>query len=109
LDKMEPSILMILDFIKRGCSTQQIPIVSLEDVRRMGNKTRFKALNRAIRADIDLVNQLEHDQNNRRARNKIPSAGTLQSSNLLGHRKPPIRIRNNTLIGGRLRKRDCRA
>jgi hypothetical protein len=40
-----------------------------------------------------------------RARDKIPSVGTLKSSNLLGHSKLPLRI-NNIAIGGRLRKGD---
>jgi hypothetical protein len=73
------------------------------------------ATRRALKSSIepseglDLVNRLAHDQNNRRARNKIQSASTLKSSNLPNHRKLPIRLRNDTSIGGRLRKRDCRA
>jgi hypothetical protein len=74
-----------------------------------GNKTSFIALNRAIRVGLDLKDPLARDWNGRRVRDKIPSAGTLKSSNLLEHSKLPLRISNNITIGGRLRKRDDRA
>jgi hypothetical protein len=75
----------------------------------MSNKTCFKALNRTIKASLDLVNPLTCDWNNRRSWNKISSVGTLKSSILLSHSKLPLRISNNISIGGRLRKTDSRA
>jgi hypothetical protein len=75
-----------------------------------GNKMCFKALNRAIRAGLDLVDPLAHDQNNReKVRNKIPNVSTLKSNNFLSHGKLPLKISDNISICGRLRKRDCRA
>jgi hypothetical protein len=71
------------------------------------NKTCLKALNRAIRTSLDLVDPLARDWNNMTVRNKISSVGTLKSSNLLDHSKLPLRL-SNISIGGRLRKRDCR-
>jgi hypothetical protein len=48
-------------------------------LKRMGNKMRFVALNRAIRAGLDLVDPLARDRNSRRrARNKILGVGTLE-------------------------------
>jgi hypothetical protein len=79
-------------------------------LKNMSNKTLFKALNRTIRASIDLVNPLTRDWNNRRRSwNKTPSVGMLKSSNLLSHSKLPFKISNNISIGGRLRKTDGRA
>jgi hypothetical protein len=76
----------------------------------MNNKTCFKALNRAIRVGLDLVDPLAHDQNNReRVRSKIPNVSTLKSSNLFSHGKLSLKISNNISICGRLRKRDCKA
>jgi hypothetical protein len=70
-------------------------------LKTTSNKTRFKALNRTIRVSLDLIEPLAHDWNNRRrAGNKILSAGTLKSSNLLGHSKLPLRMSNNISIGG---------
>jgi hypothetical protein len=69
------------------------------------NKMHFIALNRAIRAGLDLIDTLACDQNSRRVRDKIPSVGMLKSSNLPGHSKLPLRISNNITIGGRIRKR----
>jgi hypothetical protein len=77
-------------------------------LKTMNNKMRFIALNRAIRAGFDLIDPLARDQNSRRARDKIPSAGMLKSSDLLSHSKLPLGMSNNITIGGRLRKRDCR-
>jgi hypothetical protein len=67
-------------------------------------KTRFIALNRPIRAGLDLIDPLACDQN-RKARDKIPSVGTLRSSNHLRHSKLALRMGNNIMTGGRLRKR----
>jgi hypothetical protein len=77
-------------------------------LKTMNNKMRFIALNRAIRAGFDLIDPLARDQNSRRARDKIPSAGMLKSNDLLSHSKLPLGMSNNITIGGRLRKRDCR-
>jgi hypothetical protein len=81
----------------------------LDWLKTIGNKTHFIALNRAIRAGLDLINPLARNRNSRRASDKIPSVGTLKSSNLLDHSKLPLRINNNIAIGGRLKKRDCRS
>jgi hypothetical protein len=78
-------------------------------LKTTGNKTRFIALYRAIRAGLDLIDPLARDRNSRRVKDKIPSAGTLKSSNLLSHSKLPLRISNSIAICGRLRKRDGRA
>jgi hypothetical protein len=79
-------------------------------LKTTGNKTRFIALYRAIRVGLDLMDPLARDQNSRRrVRDKISSAGTLKSSNLLGHSKLPLRISNSIAICYRLRKRDGRA
>jgi hypothetical protein len=40
-------------------------------LKTMGNKTCFIALYRAIKAGLDLIDPLAHDQNNRRVRDKI--------------------------------------
>jgi hypothetical protein len=77
-------------------------------LKTASNKTCFIALNRAIRAGFDLIHPLARDQNSRRVRDKIPSAGMLKSSDLLVHSKLPLGMSNNITIGGRLRKRDCR-
>jgi hypothetical protein len=85
-------------------------IMTILLLKTTSNKTCLIALNRAIRAGLDLVDPLAHDQNNRRrVRNKIPSVDTLKRSNLLCHRKLPLSISNNISIGGKLRKRDYRA
>src|SRR6266542_3316882 len=55
------------------------------------NKTRFIALNGAIRAGLDFVDPLARDgSSRRRKRNKIPSASALKSSNLLSHSELPL-------------------
>jgi hypothetical protein len=41
--------------------------------------------------------------------NKIPSVGMLKSSNLLNHSKLLLRISNNIIIGGKLKRRNDRA
>jgi hypothetical protein len=56
-------------------------------------KMRLIALNGAIGASLNLVYPLARDRNSRRRiRNKIPSASTLKSSNLLDHSKLPLRM-----------------
>jgi hypothetical protein len=80
-----------------------------DELKTIGNETWFIALNRAIRVGLDLIDPLAHDRNNRRVSDKIPSIVTLKSSNLLTHSKLPLRISNNITIGGKLKKRDCRA
>src|SRR6266508_3299360 len=70
------------------------------------NKTRFIALNGAIRTDLNFVDPLACDgSSRRRKRNKIPSASALKSSNLLSHSELPLRMGNRITIGGRLRER----
>jgi hypothetical protein len=70
-------------------------------LKATGNKTHFKALNRAIKADADLVDPLALDQNNkRRVRNKIPSVGTLKGSNPLNYSKLSLRISNISIAVG---------
>src|SRR5438105_8046177 len=70
------------------------------------NRTRFIALNGAIRAGLNFVDPLARDGNSRRGKkNKIPSASALKSSNLLSHSKLPLRMGNRITIGGRLRER----
>jgi hypothetical protein len=68
------------------------------------NKTRFIALNRAIRVGFDLIDPLACDRNSRRVRDMIPSAGMLKNSDLLGHSKLPLGMSKSITIGGRLRK-----
>src|SRR6266540_6320693 len=73
------------------------------------NKTRFIALNGAIRACLDFVDPLARDSSSRRRkRNKIPSDSALKSSNLLSHSELPLRMGNRITIGGRLRERGSR-
>jgi hypothetical protein len=56
---------------------------------------------------LDLINPLAHHQNSRRrARDKVTSAVTLKSSNLLGHSKLSLKISNNIVTSGRLSKRE---
>src|SRR6266508_3948382 len=70
------------------------------------NKTRFIALNGAIRAGLDFVDPLARDgSSRRRKRNKIPSASALKSGSLLSHSELPLRMGNRITIGGRLRER----
>jgi hypothetical protein len=55
------------------------------------HKTRFVALKRSIRADLNIVDPLACDGTNiGRRRDKIPSASALKRSNLLGHGKLPL-------------------
>jgi hypothetical protein len=79
-------------------------------LKTTSNKMHFITLNRAIRAGLDLIDPLAHDQNSRtRAGDKIPSVDTLKRRNILDHSKLPVRISNNIAISGRLRKGDSRA
>jgi hypothetical protein len=80
-------------------------VMTIPLLKITSNKTHFIALNRA-RAGLDLIDPLACDRNSRRrARDKIPSASMLKSSDLLGHSKLPLAMSNNITIGGRLRKR----
>jgi hypothetical protein len=82
------------------------PILLLKTI---SNKTQRIALNRAIRAGLDLVDPLAHDRNSRRrTMNKILSVGMCKRSNHLEHSKMLLRISNNISICGRLRKKGAR-
>src|SRR6266508_2927201 len=71
------------------------------------NKTRFIALNGAIRTDLNFVDPLACDgSSRRRKRNKIPGASALKSSNLPSHSELPLKMGNRIMIGGRLRERE---
>jgi hypothetical protein len=81
------------------------PILLLKTI---SNKTQCIALNRAIRAGLDLVDPLAHDRNSRRTMNKILSVGMCKRSNRLKHSKMSLKISNNISICGRLRKKGAR-
>jgi hypothetical protein len=77
-------------------------------LKTTSNKTRFIALNRAIKANLDLIDPLACDQiSKKRMRNKIPSVGTLKNNNL-NHSKLSLKM-SNISIGRTLIKRLNRA
>jgi hypothetical protein len=88
--------------------SKDLIIMTILLLKTMSNKTRFIALNRAIKANLDLIDPLARDQiSKKRMRNKIPSVGTLKSNNL-NHSKLSLKM-SNISIGGTLIKRLNRA
>jgi hypothetical protein len=83
-------------------SKDLLVVTTIMLLKTMGTKMRFIPLKRAIRVSLDLIDPLARNQNSRR---RVWD----KSSNLLGHSKLPLRISNNIMIGGRLKKRNCEA
>jgi hypothetical protein len=72
-------------------------LLLLEAVR---HKTSLVALKRAIRVGLYLVHRLASDRSDMKwYRNKIPSASTLKSSNLLSHSMLPLLVSSSFPIG----------
>lgn len=70
-------------------------VTTLILLETMCHKTSLVALKRAIRARHDLVHPLLGDGGNTRLqRNKIPSASTLQGSDLLNHSMQPLLLKS---------------
>ena len=74
-------------------------------LKTMRHKTSLVTLQGAIRASLDLVDQLASDMIDMSyQRNKIPSDNMLQSSNLLSNSMLPLLVDNNLSVGHGLDK-----
>jgi hypothetical protein len=84
-------------------SKSLIIVTALFLLKTTSQKTRFIALKGSIRAGLNFVDPLARDGTNTgRRRNKIPSASTLNCSNLLGHGKLPFGVTFSIPIRSRL-------
>jgi hypothetical protein len=80
-----------------------IIITSLLLLKATSHKTSFVTLKRTIGASLDLIDPLASDGTNTGRRgNKVPCASALKCSNLLSHRKLPLRLSHGIPIGGGL-------
>jgi hypothetical protein len=74
-------------------------------LKTTSNKTGLVMLERAIRASLDLIDPLACDRTSIRSeRSKVPTAGALESSDLLSHGLLPFWMTKGIMVGGRLRK-----
>lgn len=81
-----------------------IIITTLLLLEATSHKTSFLMLKRTIRAGLNLIDPLAHDETNMGwRRNQIPCASAFKHSNLLSHRKLPLEVNDSILIRSRLK------